>query len=58
MVLFEEEDRHVANTIPAGSIVEVEPGTFDGNKLVYVSWAGRRVMMFAQDLRNRGEKVT
>ena len=57
IALFEEEGRHVAHTIPAGSIIEVEAGTFDGNKLVYVSWASKRVMMFAQDVRARGERL-
>ena len=32
-------------------------GPLDGHKLVDVEWEGKRVMMFALDLRERGELV-
>jgi hypothetical protein len=38
-------------------LVIVESETFDGDKLVEVSVAGKTVMMFTQDLRSRGEKI-
>ena len=57
MALFEKDDRHVAETIPEGGIVQVDSVAFDGDKLVEVIWNGKRVMMFAQDLRKRGEIV-
>jgi hypothetical protein len=54
LALLEEEGRHVARTVPAGAVVEVD-GTFENNKLVEVVWDGKRVMMFAQDLKSRAE---
>ena len=57
IALFKEEGRHVAHTIPAGSVVVVDPETFNGNKLFSVLWAEKEVMMFAQDVRSRGERV-
>jgi hypothetical protein len=54
LALLEEEGRHVARTVPAGAIVEVE-GIFESDKLVEVLWDGKRVMMFAQDLKSRAE---
>ena len=57
IALFKEEGRHVAHTIPSGSIVLVNPETFNGNKLVCVEWAGKEVMMFVQDVESRGERL-
>jgi hypothetical protein len=57
IALWEQDDRHKTDTVPVGAIVEVDSATFDGNKLVEVLWDGKRVMMFTQDLRKRGESV-
>jgi hypothetical protein len=57
IALFEEDGRHVANTVPAGAVVEIDSDSFDGNKLLEVVWEGKRVMMFTQDLRRRAEAV-
>jgi hypothetical protein len=57
IALFEEDGRHVADTVPIGAIVEIDSEMFDGNKLVTVAWDGRHVMMFTQDLRSRGEAI-
>jgi hypothetical protein len=57
MALFFEEGRHVAFTVPAGAIVTVENGGFDGHKLVDVTCDGKNVMMFAHDLRSRAEPI-
>jgi hypothetical protein len=54
LALLEEDGRHVAHTVPTGAIVAVD-GNFDGDKLVAVQWDGKKVMMFAQDLRSRAE---
>jgi hypothetical protein len=53
LALFPEDSRQVAHTIPEGTIVRVDNKTFDGNKLVNVTWQGKQIMMFAQDLRSR-----
>ena len=57
LALVEEEGRHVAHTVPGGAIVVLDRKAGDGEKLVEVVWDGKRVMMFAQDLRSRGERT-
>jgi hypothetical protein len=57
IALFEEDGRHVANTVPEGSVIEIKSDSFDGDKLLEVVWDGKRVMMFTQDLRKRAESV-
>jgi hypothetical protein len=52
---FHEDGRHVARTVPTGAIISVDSMAFDGNKLLDVTWDGKQVMMFAQDLRSRAE---
>ena len=55
IALFVEEGRQVAHTVPAGTILEAE--TTEGNGLVGVRWSEKTVMMFAQDIRARGEEL-
>jgi len=55
LALFLEDGRHVAHTVPAGAVILVDSAEFDGNKLTDVTWEGKRVMMFTQDLRSRAE---
>ena len=57
LTMFLEDGRHVPRLLPKEAIVTIESETFDGNKLVEVSYEGKIVMMFTQDLRTRGEKV-
>jgi|SoiMethySBSTD1v2_1073268.scaffolds.fasta_scaffold601362_2 hypothetical protein len=57
IALFLEDGRHVANMIPEGSIVVVESENINGNRLLEVIWAEKKVMMFTQDIRSRGEKI-
>jgi hypothetical protein len=35
----------------------IDEDLFNENQLVEVSWNGKKVMMFAQDVRARGEKI-
>lgn len=56
IALFEQDGRHVADTVPEGAIIEIGV-PFDGDELVEVVWNGKRVMMFTQDLRKRAEAV-
>jgi hypothetical protein len=56
IAMFQEGGVHVARTVAAGAIVEFS-GPIDGDKLVDVTWEGRRVMMFTQDLRSRAERI-
>jgi len=52
-----EGEVHASHTVPKGAIVALTGKTFDDNKLVEVVWGGKVIMMFAQDLRSRGEKI-
>jgi hypothetical protein len=58
VALFEENGAHVARMVPAGSVINVDGAAFDGEKLVNVTWEGKSVMMFAQDLRARAEPAS
>jgi hypothetical protein len=51
-------DKRIAISLPEGSIVTVELGERVLPKgLVEVSWDGKRLLMFAVDLRERAEQV-
>ena len=43
--------------IPKDSTVTIVNGPLDGERIVDVNWSGRTFMIFAQDLRERGELV-
>ena len=45
-------------TLPLHAVVTVEAEPLDGNRLVDVLWEGKTIMMFTQDLRERGEEIT
>jgi hypothetical protein len=51
------DGRHVARTVPDGALVSIDESLLNQNKLVEVLWNETRVMMFAQDVRTRGEKL-
>lgn len=55
IALFFEEGRQVAHTIDAGSVITAE--NIEGDRLVEVQWREKTVMMFAQDIRARGEEL-
>ena len=57
IALFSEEGRQVARFIPFGGLIHVRH-SLDGNSLIEVVWEGQTVMMFAQDVLARGERVT
>jgi|HubBroStandDraft_2_1064218.scaffolds.fasta_scaffold641284_2 hypothetical protein len=54
IAVLQKEGIHVAHVVPAGALLTVEEGTlFEGNKLVEVTWNGKKVLMFPQDLKAR-----
>ena len=58
IAVFLDEGRQVARTIPGGAEVTVgDENAVQENKLIEVQWAEKRVRMFAQDIRARGEKL-
>jgi len=57
IALFPVDGRHVARTVPGGSVVSIDESLIHQKKLVEVLWNDAKVMMFAQDVRARGEEV-
>ena len=57
IALFLEDGRHVAHTVPEGSVITVNSETFNGDHLIEVLWSEKKVLMFSQDIRSRGEKI-
>ena len=57
IALFIEEGRQVARTIPGGTEVTVDESAISVDRLIEVRWRETTVMMFAQDIRARGEKL-
>jgi hypothetical protein len=55
MALFLEEGRQVARCVPSGAVISLD--SVDGNKLVEVMWCEEKILMFAQDIRSRGERI-
>jgi hypothetical protein len=55
--VHQEATRHVAITIPAGTILKVPDGIANAAGFVEVEWDGERVEIFAVDLRDRGELI-
>ena len=55
IALVREDGHYVAHTIPAGTVIKVTDEAPDDDRLRNVIWAGRTVMMFAEDLRSRTE---
>jgi hypothetical protein len=55
IAMSDDSGRGVAWTIHAGAMVETQNGPLVGNKLVDVTWEGKSVLMFTQDLRQRAE---
>ena len=57
IALFLKGERQIADTVPSGAIITIDGDAFNGDKLVNVMWDGREIMMFAQDLRTRTERI-
>jgi len=55
IALFLEEGRTVARTLPFGAIIAANEVL--GNQLIEVQYEGEKILMFAQDVRARGEEV-
>jgi hypothetical protein len=57
IALFLEEGRQVAHTIPGGSEITVDDSAIEADTLIEVRWVEKKVLMFTQDIRARGEKL-
>lgn len=55
--IFSGNQDRIAAWIPSGTVVTVVNGPLNGNRMVDVLWDGKIIMVFADDLRERGELV-
>jgi hypothetical protein len=58
LAITTQDGANIAVMIPKGAEVEVIDGPLNGNRLVDVRWDGKTVMVFTNDIRDRGERVT
>ena len=57
LAILSEHGQRIPITIPQGGIVRVVGPTYDDRQLVDIEWEGKKLLMFAVDLRERGELV-
>ncbi len=57
LAIMAQDGVKVPVMIPKGAEVEVLDGPLNGNRLVDVRWEGKTVMVFTNDVRDRGERV-
>ena len=55
--IISEDGHRKSVIIPIGAVVRVISGPLDNNRLVDVIWEDKSIMMFTQDVRERGEQV-
>ena len=56
LALVQESDHHIAISVPRGDTITVTAEAFCGDRLIEVTWAGKTVLMFADDLRARTQR--
>ena len=57
LAIVAHDGQNASVTIPKGGEAEVVDGAVGDNGLVDVSWEGKSVMMFTNDIRDRGEPL-
>ena len=57
LVIIAVSNQRIPVAVPANATVEVISHTH-GNRMIDVVWEGKTLMMFAQDIRERGEEIT
>ena len=57
LAIMEHDGQKIPITVPAGSQITVVDGPLDGNRLLDVEWAGKALLMFTTDVRERGERL-
>lgn len=53
--LIQEATRPIAISIPAGTVLKGPDGSANAAGYVEVEWEGKSILVFAVDLRERGE---
>ena len=57
LAIMTQDGAKIPIIIPKGAEVEVIDGPLNGNRLVDVRWEDKTVMVFTNDVRDRGERV-
>ena len=57
MAIAQRNSRNTAIMVPAGVVIELLNGPFDGVRLMEVRYDGEVVLMFTDDMENHTEKV-
>ena len=57
MLTLDTSGHKIPITLPLNAVVRPESETLEEDRLIEVTWQGTTLMMFAQDLRVRGEPV-
>ena len=57
LAIMDHDGHKIPIMVPVGSEITVVDGPLDGNRLLDVEWAGKTVMMFTTDIRERGEQL-
>lgn len=51
LAMFAIDGHHQATTIPANTVIYLNGKKFNGERLMEVSWDGKLVLMFTEDLK-------
>jgi hypothetical protein len=57
IAIAHRDSRNVSITIPAGAIIEVIGGPFNGTRLMDVKYKDEMIMMFTDDMKTHTELV-
>jgi hypothetical protein len=57
LAILSLDGHRIPVTIPSGGIVLVTSSTYEDRQLVDIEWEGKKLLIFAVDLRDRGELV-
>jgi hypothetical protein len=57
LAIMAQDGAKIPVMIPKGAEVEILDGPLNGNRLVDVRWEDKTVMVFTNDVRDRGERV-
>ena len=57
LAILSQDHGKIPVLIPSGAEVEVIDGPLNGNRVVDVRWEDKTVMVFTEDIRDRGEPL-
>ena len=53
LAVFPVDGHHESASVPTGTVLDLDGKTFNGERLMDVSWDGRKVMMFTDELKTK-----